>query len=284
MNSTEKQQFIKIFNRIASHKHRYLIFSDFITMSAIALHNAVNKSESLEQEYLKIVGGYERPDIDRFCQLLACTINLLEDEPRDILGVLCMELELGNEVAGQFFTPPDISKMMAKIIYGDKLKALDMPFISLSEPACGSGGMVLAFVHSMLEEKHNPAEKLWVQCIDIDRVAALMCYIQLSLWNIPAEIVVGNTLSLQFREVLYTPAYYLNNWRLKLEERERLNSAKKIMGSEEILMKNPPNNSSNTTPYFETTKINTEPHQNNEPLSIEKKEPKIEGQVDMFDL
>ncbi len=36
---------------------------------------------------------------------------------------------------------------------------------------------------------------------DIDRLTALMAYVQLSLWNVPAEIVVGNTLSLEVREV-----------------------------------------------------------------------------------
>jgi len=277
MNSSEKQQFIKIFNSIASHKHRYLIFSDFITMSAIALHNAVNKSESLEQEYLKIVGGYERPDIDRFCQLLACTINLLEDEPRDILGVLCMELELGNEVAGQFFTPPDISKMIAKITYADKLKELETSFIKFSEPACGSGGMVLAFVSAMLEKKHNPAEKLWVQCIDIDRVAALMCYIQLSLWNIPAEIIVGNTLSLQFREVFYTPAYYLNNWHAKLSHQQD----EILIKSALKLEKHSPTIPLKTKTQNQISETLSEPSPQH---TIEKKEDHEQEQFNIFDL
>jgi len=53
---------------------------------------------------------------------------------------------------------------------------------------------------------------MWVQAWDIDRTAALMCYLQLSLWHIPAEIIVGNTLSLEVREVFYTPAHYMGNW------------------------------------------------------------------------
>jgi len=74
----------------------------------------------------------------------------------------------------------------------------------------------LAFTKVMLSHNHNPAERLWVQCIDVDRIAALMCYIQLSLWNIPAQIYVGNTLSLEFRERFFTPAHYLNGWNEKL--------------------------------------------------------------------
>jgi hypothetical protein len=147
---------------------------------------------------------------------LAVLVELLEPEPRDILGGLYMELELGNDNTGQFFTPPEISLMMAQMLYGDQLREIDQPFITLSEPACGAGGMVLAFAKVMMSHGYNPAYKLWVQCTDIDRVAALMCYLQLSLWHIPAEVVVGNTLMLEVREVFYTPAHYLNGWDMRL--------------------------------------------------------------------
>jgi hypothetical protein len=63
---------------------------------------------------------------------------------------------------------------------------------------------------------HNPAEHLWVQAIDVDRLAGLMCYVQLSLWHVPAEVIVGNTLSLKVREVWHTPAHILGSWSYKL--------------------------------------------------------------------
>ena len=50
----------------------------------------------------------------------------------------------------------------------------------------------------------------------------MMCYIQLSLWNIPAEVIVGNSLTLEFREVFYTPSYYLFGWEMKLRFRSFL--------------------------------------------------------------
>ncbi len=185
-NSPEKAEFIKIFNGIARHKHRYSVFSDFVIMSAISLHNAVNKIDSLEKEYLEIIAQYSKEERLEFPKLLGCLVELLESKPVDVLGALYMELELGNKNTGQFFTPSSISEMMAQINYDAQLQKLDKPFVTLSEPACGAGGMVLAFANVMISYKHNPAEKLWVQCIDIDRVAALMCYLQLSLWNIPA--------------------------------------------------------------------------------------------------
>ena len=53
----DRQTFISLFNSIARHKHRYAVFSDFVTMSAIAYHNAVNKLETLEN-----VSGVNYPD------------------------------------------------------------------------------------------------------------------------------------------------------------------------------------------------------------------------------
>lgn len=212
-----RQGFVTLFNSIARHKHRYTVFSDFVIICAIALHNAICMSEELEKEYLEIVGRYSKEEVNTFCELYAILVNLLEPEPNDILGSLYMELELTSSNNGQFFTPHEVSLLLAKITYGEVLDNLKKPFITLSEPACGAGGMVLAFVNEMLKKGFNPAEKLFVNCIDIDRVAGLMCYVQLSLWHVPAEIIIGNTLTLNFREVYYTPSYYLGNWDAKLK-------------------------------------------------------------------
>ena len=58
----------------------------------------------------------------------------------------------------------------------------------------------------------------------IERLAALMCYVQLSLWNVPAQVVVGNSLTFETREVFYTPAHYMGAWdmRLNLKKSEDL--------------------------------------------------------------
>ncbi|MCX7258096.1 MAG: N-6 DNA methylase, partial [Polaromonas sp.] len=72
----------------------------------------------------------------------------------DVLGPLYMMLELENSNAGQFFTPPDIAELMARLTCNDELKALSEPFVTVSEPACGAGGMVLAFVKVMLSYGH----------------------------------------------------------------------------------------------------------------------------------
>lgn len=133
--------------------------------------------------------------------------------------------------------------------------------------------MVLAFVKTMLENGYNPAEKLWVQCIDVDRIAGLMCYLQLSLWNVPAKVIIGNTLSMKFREVYYTPAHYLGNWDAKLKLQEQHEAIKSILELEVI----DPVEAVKTE-----TKIEVVPEIQEQPKQPEKKENDKKRQLDLF--
>ncbi len=210
--------FLRSFNQLAPYKHRYDVWRDFVIMAACALHNGFHKDPAREEEYLEIIKRYKPADQKMFPELLAGLIAMLEPEPSDVLGQIYMELEIANKGTGQFFTPPALSELMAHMTFGDELVRLhDQPFITVQEPACGAGGMVLALVKVMIDAGHNPADKLWVQCIDVDRMAALMCFVQLTLWHVPAEIVVGNTLTLETQEVWHTPAHHLGFWSSKLK-------------------------------------------------------------------
>lgn len=217
-----RRQFLQTFQQIARHKHRYDVFRDFVILAATALHNGAVMDEARETEYVTTTGGYAPEDIEAFPKLLAILVELLQPEPRDILGPLYMELEIASREQGQFFTPPELSELMARMTFGpDLLKPLETAsFITVSEPACGAGGMVLSLVKVLIEEGYDPAKHLWVQCVDVNRLAALMCYVQLSLWNVPAEIIVGNSLTLEEREVWHTPAHYMGFWSARLARRD----------------------------------------------------------------
>ena len=213
--------FKQTFRELAPYKHRYEVFRDFVTMAACSLHNSLHKDPGREEEYLRIIGDYQKPDQLAFSKLLGCLVAALDEDPRDILGPLYMELEIANKDAGQFFTPPELSELMANLTFRDELAKLEnQPFLTAGEPACGAGGMILALVKVLTTAGFDPAQKLWVQAIDGDRMAALMCYIQLSLWNVPAEVIVGNTLSLEIREVWYTPAHHMGLWKDRLRRKE----------------------------------------------------------------
>lgn len=219
------KDFLEVFNGIAPSKHRYTVFTDLVTMMAISLHNAVRKDETLEAEYLRCIKGYKREDQLLFPKLLALFVEISEVGPYDHFGQLFMELSFSEDRKGQFFTPPELAEMMARMTMTEVVKTLDKKaFVTVSEPACGAGSMLLASVKVLLEAGYNPANVLWIQAVDIDRVSALMCYIQLTLWHVPAEIIVGNALTLEYREHWYTPSHYLGGWQQKLAMQQMVES------------------------------------------------------------
>lgn len=132
-----EKAFISLFNQTARYHHRHKVFEDFVSCSVIALENRVCFNEEREGKYLRIIGGYEKPDVIRMAQLLAHVVNGLQNGFCDFLGNVFMQLELGDKYRGQFFTPWDVARMMAQLQLGD-VKAMfdEKPFITLSEPAC----------------------------------------------------------------------------------------------------------------------------------------------------
>lgn len=217
------KDFLDVFNDIAPSKHRYTVFTDFVTMMAISLHNAIVKDEKLEAEYMRCIQGYKREDQLQFPKLLAIFVDISEGEPYDHFGQLFMELGFSEDRKGQFFTPPELAEMMAMMtLTSMEAKLSQKTFITMSEPACGAGSMLLASVKVLMQAGYNPANVVWIQAVDIDRVSALMCYVQLTLWHVPAEVIVGNALTLEYREHWFTPSHYLGGWKQKLAWRKMI--------------------------------------------------------------
>ena len=219
----KQKALIKNLNTMARDKKRYRVFDDFIYLSAASLHNqGAWFDQQREDRYLSIIKTYDEEDRFLMAENLGLLVDLLQSHPHDALGEIYMNLELGDKEQGQFFTPDSVSQLMANLQcpnIKDILK--NKPFFSLGENACGAGGMVLATVKNVIEQGYNPAKTMWVQAIDIDRTAALMCYIQLSLWNVPAQVIVGNSLTLETNEVWFTPAYVMYGWAGKLERQRK---------------------------------------------------------------
>ncbi|MEL5407884.1 hypothetical protein [Serratia nevei] len=115
---TEAQnQFIGLFGQTARYHHRYKVFSDFVQCGAIAIHNRFCPDDALEKQYMSLIKGYEREDVERLAHLLALVRIALAAKPCDFLGMAFMSLELGDKHRGQFFTPygPMLTVMSFKI-------------------------------------------------------------------------------------------------------------------------------------------------------------------------
>ncbi|EDA0235099.1 DUF1738 domain-containing protein [Salmonella enterica] len=213
--SPHVQRFVSLFNQTAPYENRWQVFSDFVHMAACSLYNAVHRDEAFEADYMQRVSRYSAEDAHNMSRLQAEVIQGLEFCPTDFLGQIFMNLELGNARHGQFFTPYSVSYTMARMTLSDGLSVLtsgERDFITVSDPACGAGGMIVAMAEAMLEAGFNPQKQMVAYCVDIDSVAAMMCYIQLSLMGIPAIVATGNSLTVDIKREMATPMFVLGHW------------------------------------------------------------------------
>ncbi|EJM3021050.1 DUF1738 domain-containing protein [Salmonella enterica] len=209
------QRFVSLFNQTAPDENRWQVFSDFVHMAACSLYNAIHRDETFEADYMQRVARYSTEDAHNMSRLLAEVIEGLEFCPTDFLGQIFMNLELGNTRHGQYFTPYNVCYTMSRMTLSDRLSVLtsgERDFITVSDPACGAGGMIVAMAEAMLEAGFNPQKQMMVYCVDIDPVAAMMCYIQLSLMGIPAIVATGNSLTVAIKREMATPMFVLGHW------------------------------------------------------------------------
>lgn len=221
-----QKEFISIFKQLTYKYSDWQIWNDFLVLSATAFSNVVKTLDwnEREEEYLTTAKKYKKEELTRFSSLLALVTEAFEEHPeQDFLGELYMNLKLNKHQKGQFFTPYPVARFMAETqVIGINKKILEeKDYITVNDPACGSGVLLLAFANAS-KKYINYQKDVLFYAQDIDRTAALMCYIQLSLLGCPAIIIVGNSLlpeELQKqREVWYTPFYYLNAAKFEQEE------------------------------------------------------------------
>jgi type I restriction-modification system DNA methylase subunit len=224
---------VQLIHQLAHRHSTYKVYSDFVEMSAIAYSNITDKAqfEKREKRYMDIVKHYTKEEINEFPQLLAMLVNHLEKKPKDVLGDIFHELELHNEKKGQFFTPYPLCQMMAKMMIGENAKSImdKKGFVSLSEPSCGTGAMVIAATQELRTQGVNYQQNLHVTAVDFDSTCVHAAFVQFSLLHIPATVIHGNTISLEEFSHWFTPAHALGGWSYKLEQRNRIEKLKDLV-------------------------------------------------------
>lgn len=201
------------------------VFSDFLELSALSIANSVDKAqfESRESRYLDCIKSYSPEAQKLFPAMFAELVLALDWElnekyrPVDVLGPIFHSLQLLDHYKGQFFTPQHICDMMGNLVVSDYTREIaERGFVSLHEPCCGSGAMILGFSASMVEAKQNYNNQLFVTATDVDLKCVHMCYLQLSLYGIPAIVTHGNTLTQEQWSHWYTPVFVADDWVNKL--------------------------------------------------------------------
>lgn len=223
------KEFMKIF-RSFSQKHRsWDIWRDFVTMFACSISNAVDKTHYEEREalYMDIIRQYSKEEQQLFPKLAAQMVLALEQNPeQDFLGGIFMELNLGSHSGGQYFTPYCVCQVMASITSNDLYEQVkENGYVTINDCACGAGATLIAGINEarkqLSEKSLNFQNHILVSGQDIDRIAAYMCYIQLSLLGVAGYIKVGNTLTdpMQTGDDLknywFTPLYFSDVWAVR---------------------------------------------------------------------
>ena len=127
-------------------------------------------------------------------EMLMQMVYAIDEKPdQDFLGELYMTCELGNDHAGQFFTPYSVCQAMSEISF-DPARFEDIGFVSVNDCACGAGALLVSFANVCKRHDINYQQKVMFVAQDIDYTVGLMCYIQLSLMGCAGYVVIGDTL------------------------------------------------------------------------------------------
>lgn len=191
-----KKEIIKIINGLSGSRSPYDVFCDWVKCMALSIQNncsfyGTSVWQEREEEHIKTIHPYGT-DKKKFSEMFALLALILEDDMTDALGQIYMESGCGNKNTGQFFTPFHVSEACARLALMEDIS--DRKRITLNEPSCGGGGMIIATAKALKDKGINYQRTLDVVAQDLDWKAVYMCYVQLSLLGIRGIVVQGNTL------------------------------------------------------------------------------------------
>lgn len=227
-----KKEFEDTIHALSYSKDLGTIFSDWLEVAAISVRQIpfhageLPKDETyqeFEAQYLEVAGRYSREELNQFAKLTALTVEGIQNHHGDFLGEICTSLELTNERAGQFFTPFTVSTAMAKMMMGDVTQQVqDKGIITISDPASGAGGTLIAAANEVANQKIDPRSHVQFHATDVSRNCFNMTYLQLSLMDLQAVVQHGNTLSMEMWETRKTPQMMLfEDWLQKSQANDK---------------------------------------------------------------
>jgi len=207
-----RKQFIKAFDRLAHHRERHDVLADFLELTVCAIRKTTlppgAAADAMEDQYMAVVKRNTAEDVRAMPELLGIASLAVQEGGCDFLGQVVVDLELPNAHMGQFFTPYDVSRMMAEITLGDAGETMkERGFITLHEPASGAGGMIIAAADVIEKQGFDIGRQLYVDATDLSPMCFRMTYLQVSLRGIPATVQRGNSLSREMFDQAVTPAF-----------------------------------------------------------------------------
>ena len=230
--SASQKDMAKLFGSLCDRHSSWQVWADFIETTAISIQNVFEqfnpskKAAERERRYREIMAQYTPAEQKVFPQMLITMSEDMEaNQDQDYLGEMFMALELSSHWKGQFFTPYNVCRMMAEIQLHDAAGRIEEKgWIGVNDPACGAGALLIAARNVFARDGIGSDRVLFV-AQDIDRVAGLMCYIQLSLLGCAGYVVIADTLCNPItgadplfpvfndnHDPWFTPMWYLDVW------------------------------------------------------------------------
>ena len=212
------EDIIKRINASVYRFDKHQLISDVFECGAITISNMVDlmSKEEREKRYLQVIKKYQKEEqtliAEIFAMIFALLSSVVYDNGRfyDNLGELFMRCNQGSSSAGQYFTPFQVSAMMAQMIIGDEIleKTQNDGVLTLNDSCCGGGGMMMAALDVLKNKYHiNYTRNCFVLCSDIDLRCVHMTYLQLALAGVPAIVKHQNSLTGETWSVWKTPAF-----------------------------------------------------------------------------
>lgn len=219
---TAKNEIISILTNIR-YRDRISMFRDFVESFAIRLSFVSDKDMIgvRTKRFNAIMKQYSSNEHAVFSRLGQLLIEALKQEsengPQDVLSEIFHTAGLDDKSAGESFTPPDISLLMANLAIEPVKEAMierikTKGYVSLYDCCSGAGSLFLTFAKVMYENGLNYCTQLLVEGWDIDLISVCMTYIQLTLNGIPAILRHKNTITLEEYSVWHTYTYVSGAW------------------------------------------------------------------------
>lgn len=224
------KDFARKLESMCGRRSRWEIWKDMMEMFAATISNAVDERhrEAREKRFRAIAEQYSEAEMENFAELFARMVMEMEQGGhRDYLGELYMELGLGSDAGGQFFTPYDVCRMMGRLTLPEAEEMIRRDgWIAISDCAAGAGATLIAAADILRNELHiDYQRKALFAAQEIDRTTAMMCYVQLSLYGMAGYVHIGNTLTAPMtghplfgdrgEDTWYTPMYFSGTWAIR---------------------------------------------------------------------
>ena len=208
MEMTQKcSEIRKSIDKMAGRYSAPDIFRDIIDLAVMLIGGitTANIGETGEDIFNRLTVRYSAEELRDMFKIIQDICSTVSKTKKDVLGRLYMNLR-PNGARGQFFTPDNVSEVMAKIAGSTEND-------TYSDPCCGSGSLILGVIRTLEQEGKSYQTPIFY-LNDVDLFCCKMIFVQMSAIGATAYITCSDALANPpFRSNcdgmwLKTPMYY----------------------------------------------------------------------------